>query len=149
MIITANTWMALQSFTADYWRRVDAQSEQAVDDLYLDEGVMELGRLRCEGRAAIGRFFTERAANEKAACRTTRHLVSNFLVLPVDAGQVRVLTTIQVMAGNGGWPMVSAPPATVGDFYDDMVEIAPGAWRIRHRRADVVFTGPNAATFIR
>ncbi|MES2257072.1 MAG: nuclear transport factor 2 family protein [Pseudomonadota bacterium] len=148
-MITSETWVAVATLMADYWWRVDGGSERPVDELYAENCLMHIGTARREGREQIRQFFEERRQGEIAARRTTRHLVSNLLIVPVEAGRIRVHSTVQVMAGNGDLPLASAPAATLADFEDVMVEVSPGVWRIENRRARVVFSGAGASSFAR
>jgi hypothetical protein len=148
-VVSAQTRAAIESLTADYWRRVDRQSNEPADALYVEAGRMRIGTLQCEGREAISRFFVERTEREAAAARTTRHLTSGLHIEAIDAHRCRVFSVVSVLAGTGGWPMASAPAATVGDFEDVVVETAPGVWRFESREARIVFVGSGAAAFAR
>lgn len=148
-MIPCETYAAVHALTAEYWRRVDRSSGAPVDELYTEDALMHIGSLRKEGRAEIRQFFIERTELETRVQRTTRHLVSGLLIEPMGERQVRVLSTVQVMAGTGDWPMASGPAATVGDFEDVLVEVSPGCWRFQSRRARIVFSGAGASSFAR
>jgi hypothetical protein len=138
-VVDAATWTAVQSLAAEYWRRVDGLADAPVDALFIEAGWMDYGAVRCDGRAQIARFYTERAVREAEARSTTRHLLSNLLIEPIASGRVRMCSTVHVMAGKGDWPLPSHAPAVVGDFDDVVVETEPGVWRYEGRRARVVF----------
>lgn len=143
-VVDATTWAAIQSLAAEYWRRVDGIADAPVDALFIDAGRMDYGAIRCDGRAQIAKFYTDRAAREAETRSTTRHLFSNLLVEPIASGRVRVCSTVHVMAGKGDWPLLAQAPAVVGDFEDLVVETDPGVWRYESRRARVVFAAEPA-----
>lgn len=143
------TWCALQELTSLYWRRVDRIDAGAVDELYTEGGVMNIGSLRCEGREQIRAFFVDRNAKEQAAKRTTRHLVGTFGIEPISGCRFRIRSTVQVLSGNGDWPLPSAPPSSVGDFEDIAVKTVRGFWLFESRVARIVFSGAGAAAFAR
>ena len=142
-------WCALQALNAEYWCRVDRVDDAPVDDLYLEDGVMHIGALRCEGRDAIRSFFVERNAKEREAQRTTRHCASSLAITELSAHSWRVRSTVQVLSGNGDWPLQSAPPSSVADFDDTVVQRTDGSLRYASRTARAVFVGAGAAAFAR
>uniref|UniRef100_UPI003F495BD7 nuclear transport factor 2 family protein n=1 Tax=Cupriavidus yeoncheonensis TaxID=1462994 RepID=UPI003F495BD7 len=143
-VVDAATWTAVQALASEYWRRVDGLADAPVDALFTDAGWMDYGAIRCDGRAQIAKFYTDRAAREAEARSTTRHLFSNLLIEPVEGGRVRVCSTVHVMAGKGDWPLPAQAPAVVGDFDDVVVETSPGVWRYEGRRASIVFSAAPA-----
>lgn len=148
-MVSAETRAAIDALNADYWRRVDRVSPEAVDELYVEDGVMHIGSLRREGRTQICDFFAERNAKELERQRTTRHLSSALWIESLGVARLRVQSTVQVLSGHGEWPMASALASTVADFEDIVVAIAPGQWRYESRRAQIIFTGAGAAAFAR
>ncbi|WP_019450553.1 nuclear transport factor 2 family protein [Cupriavidus sp. BIS7] len=143
-VVDAATWAAVQSLAADYWRRVDGLCTAPVDALFIEAGWMDYGAVRCEGRAQIRKFYTDRAAREAEARSTTRHLFSNLLIVPIESGRLRVSSTVHVLAGQGDWPLPAHVPTVVGDFDDVVVESEPGVWRYEGRRARIVFAAGTA-----
>lgn len=148
-MINPETWCALHALISDYWQRVDRLSDAPVDELYVEEGVMHIGTLRCEGRAQIRSFFLDRNIKEKEMTRTTRHAALNIAIDDLGSSRVRIHSTVQVMAGVGAWPMPSQPLTTVGDFTDIVVRSSEGLWLYESRMANIVFTGVGAANFTR
>lgn len=148
-MIPFEVWTAVAVLNADYWQRVDRQSPEPVDALYVENGVMQIGALHKAGRAQIRAFFEQRNAQEEKTGRTTRHVAGCPVIKPLGEQRWQVQSTVQVLAGNGDWPLPSAVPATVADFDDLVVQAAPGDWRFERRTARVVFTGPGAAAFTR
>jgi hypothetical protein len=140
---------ALNALTADYWRRVDRLSSEAVADLYVEAGLMRIGTLHREGRSSIAAFFQDRNTTEVAARRTTRHLASPLHIETLGRGRARIHSTVQVISGLGDWPVASAPPSTVGDFVDVVVKTHEDRWLFESRTASIVFTGAGAASFAR
>lgn len=148
-MIHPETWCALHALNAEYWCRVDRVQAQPVDEMYVEHGVMHIGALRCEGRTAIRSFFVERDAQEIEAKRTTRHSASALAVIEVGPDRWRVRSTVQVLSGNGDWPLASAPPSSVGDFEDIVTRRADGQLLYESRTARIVFVGTGAAAFAR
>ena len=148
-MILPETWCALQSLNAEYWCRVDRVHEAPVDELYVDDGRMQVGTLRCEGRTAIRAFFVDRNAKELEGQRTTRHSSSALTISEAGPARCRIHSTVQVLSGNGEWPMASAPPSSVGDFEDIVIRLPDGQWLYESRSARIVFAGAGAATFAR
>jgi hypothetical protein len=134
---------------ADYWSRVDRVCDTPVDELYVDAGSMRIGTLKCEGRTEIRAFFIERNAKEIDAQRTTRHTSSGLRITESGPARWRIQSTVQVLSGNGEWPMASAPPSSVGDFDDIVVRLLDGRLLYESRTARIVFAGSGAATFAR
>lgn len=145
----SETWTTAAAFAAEYWRRVDGNSDAPVDELYVDDAVLHMGTAYCEGRARIRTFFEERRKGEIAARRTSRHVMSNLSIEFIDQGRIRVFSTVQVMAGVGDLPLAAGPIVTLADFEDVMREVAPDIWRIERRLGRVIFTGANASSYAR
>ena len=148
-MIHPETWCALHAMNAEYWCRVDRVREAPVDQLYVDDGKMHIGTLRCDGRTAIRAFFVDRNAKELEAQRTTRHTSSALTIAELEPARWRIHSTVQVLSGNGEWPIASAPPSSVGDFEDIVVRLPDGQWLYESRSARIVFAGAGAATFAR
>lgn len=148
-MIQVETWCALQELTATYWQRVDRISPAPVDELYTAAGLMQIGSLRCEGREQIRAFFLDRNSKEQEARRTTRHLVGNFGIEAISSCSFRIRSTVQVLSGNGEWPLPSALPSSVGDFEDVVIKTPRGSWLFESRTARIVFSGAGAAAFAR
>lgn len=148
-LIPSDIWCALHALNTEYWCRVDRVHEAPVDDLYVEDGLMHIGTLGCIGRPAIRAFFAERSIKEREAKRTTRHSASSLSIVALGADRWRVRSTVQVLSGNGDWPMTSAPPSSVGDFDDVVVRLRDGNWRYQSRSARIVFVGAGAAAFAR
>jgi hypothetical protein len=120
-----------------------------VHELYVENGVMQIGKALCEGQGAIREFFVRRNEQETSAGRTTRHSTTGLCIDMLSAQRARIRSTVYVMAGVGEWPLQSAPPATVGDFEDLVICDLQGRWRYESRRAQILFVGAGAAAFTR
>ncbi|MEO5707897.1 MAG: nuclear transport factor 2 family protein [Alteraurantiacibacter sp.] len=141
--------IALQDLAARYWALADLTEQVPLDDLFEDQAVFDLGKLKLEGLPAIAAFFTDRAQSMRETGRTTRHLASNFLALPQADGSVRVRSTVIVHAGNGEHPLPAAEPSGIADFHDVCRRQPDGRWLYHHRSASTVFVGAGAAAFAR
>lgn len=149
MTLPAADLLALQDLAARYWSLADLTEQIALEDLFEEQAVFDLGKLKLDGLPAIVAFFAEREAGMRGSGRTTRHLATNFLALPRPDGSVRVRSTVLVYAGNGDHPLPAAEPSGVADFHDVCRRQPDGRWLYHHRSAATVFVGPGAAAFAR
>jgi hypothetical protein len=148
-MITAEDMIALQQLDNAYWALADGTEDVAISDLFLADGVLELGGLKLEGAAVIEAFFRERAEEQRASGRITRHFAANFRAVPVDADTVRTRTNVMVFAGSGALPLDAGAPANIGDFEAVCVRMQKGQWRFRHKSVRTIFVGEGAAKFAR
>lgn len=148
-MINPETWCAIHALIADYWLRVDRLSDAPIDELYVENGVMQIGTLRCDGRSQIRSFFLERNIKEQEMKRTTRHASLNVAIYELGSSRLRIRSTVQVIAGIGAWPLLSMPPSTIADFTDIVVRSTDGLWLFESRTTQIVFTGSGAASFAR
>lgn len=140
---------ALQHLAARYWALADMTEQVPLAELFEEQAVFDLGKLKLEGLPAIAAFFADRERAMREAGRTTRHLASNFLALPQTDGSVRVRSTVMVHAGNGAHPLPAAEPSGIADFHDICRRQPDGRWLYHHRSASTVFVGAGAAAFAR
>jgi hypothetical protein len=148
-MIVAEDMIALQQLDNAYWALADGTGEVAIGDLFLEDGVLELGALKIEGLDAIQAFFRERAEGQATSGRITRHFAANFLAVPIDADTVRTRTNVMVFAGSGALPLQAGAPANIGDFEAVCVRTRAGQWRFRHKSVRTIFLGEGAAKFAR
>lgn len=149
MTLPAANLLALQQLAARYWALADLVEAVPLAELFEEQAVFDLGKLRLEGLPAIAAFFAEREAGMRASGRSTRHLASNFLALPQADGSVRVRSTVLVYAGSGEHPLPATEPSGIADFHDVCRRQPDGRWLYHHRSAATVFVGPDAAAFAR
>jgi hypothetical protein len=140
--------IALQQLCAAYWLCADETCE-GVGDLFTQVGVLTLGSLVLNGRAAIEKFFHQRESQMRTTGRTTRHLGCNLLVTAVEQGRARLRSVAVVYSGTGELPLPATAPAGIVDFTDECVQDNFGRWRFASRVARTVFTGPGAPSFAR
>ncbi len=149
MSLPAEDVISLQHLAARYWALADLTEQVPLDELFEEQAVFDLGKLKLQGLPAIAAFFAEREQSMRAAGRTTRHLASNFLPLPQTDGSVRVRSTVMVHTGNGEHPLPATEPSGIADFHDICRRQPDGRWLYLHRSASTVFIGPGAAAFAR
>lgn len=149
MSLPAEDMLALQHLAARYWALADLTEQVPLDELFEEQAVFDLGKLKLAGLPAIAAFFADREQAMRAAGRTTRHLASNFLVLSQPDGTVRVRSTVMVHAGVGEHPLPAAEPSGIADFHDICRRQPDGRWLYHQRSACTVFVGAGAASFAR
>jgi hypothetical protein len=140
--------IALQQLCAAYWFCADQWSE-GIGELFMEDGTLTLGSLVLTGRAAIEKFFRERAASMRTSGRTTRHAAGNFLVTAVEDERATVRSTVLVFSGTGARPLPAAAPSGIADFTDVCVRDASGRWQFASRVGRTVFIGTEAPSFAR
>ena len=131
----------LQQLAHRYWATADLLENVPLSELFDAEAVFDLGQLKLEGLIAIELFFAERTAAMRETGRTTRHLATNFLVLPESADRVRIRSTVAVYAGHGQWPLEAGAPSGIADFEDVCHRGRAGRWLYQYRNARTVFVG--------
>lgn len=139
----------LQQLAGLYWALADGTEPIAVRDLFVEDGVLELGALRLEGADAIDAFFREREAEQRESGRTTRHFATGFLALPLGPDMARIRSNVMVFSGSGELPLVVGLPSGIADFEDACVRSPSGRWRYRRRVGRTVFIGEGAPRFAR
>lgn len=142
----AEDQLAIMHLTAAYVAHADGAGRGEPADLFVKDGVLSLGSLRLENHSAIQRFFEDRARDNRAQGRVTRHVPGPLEITAVEHERLEARSTAIVFAGNGDLPLATALPTTICDFNDVFVLTSDG-WRFASRTATVVFTGAGAATF--
>lgn len=149
MILTVEDLIALQQLAARYWALADLTEQVPLADLFEEQAVFDLGKLKLAGLPAIAAFFADREQTMRAGGRTTRHLASNFLAVPQADGTVRVRSTVMVHSGVGDHPLPATEPSGIADFHDICRRQPDGRWLYLQRSASTVFVGAGAASFAR
>ena len=120
---------ACERLVIEYAHRTDFDTTKAVADLFTDDGVLDVGVRRLEGRAAL----VEAAATRDPAMRMV-HVCTNVLIDVVDedhaTGVCYLTAYVEMAAGDGPLPM--SQPAMVGRYHDDFVR-TPSGWRFKSR----------------
>lgn len=148
-VLSPSDWTMLHQLCAEYWLRLDRILEQPVDELYIEDGEMQIGTLEKRGYAALAEYFSSRIAAEAANGRLTRHVMSSFFVELDGPDTAIVRSTVLVFSGSGALPLPSALPSSIGDFTDQCVRCTDGQWRFARRLGRPVFVGAGAASFVR
>lgn len=138
--------LEIERLMLEHWRRVDRVADRPVAELFCNDGEMHIAQLVSLGRDDIESYYRGRRAQEDAAGRKTRHVISNMVCdAPVD-GVVHVGFLASVYSGVGDFPLPSNPPSTIADF-EALCRVEDGTWRIANMRAAVVFIGGGAPAF--
>jgi hypothetical protein len=138
-MISLEAWYGLTTLTANYWHRVDRICAEPVDELYVENGLMQIESLRCEGREQIRAFFRDRNSRNQEDRRTTRHAVGSLAIESIGSFRFRIRSSVQVMSGIGDWPLALTVPSSVDDFEDIVLRCPRGAWLFVSRSARSVF----------
>lgn len=143
------TASAVTRLVTEYFLRTDRPEFGDVAELFMPDGVLQLGATTIEGRDAIAAFFAERNGIQAASGRTTRHFSGPLAFRAHVSGAVKAHATVIVFAGTGALPLMSGPPSNIVDFDDVFARDQHGAWRFTRRKVTALFAGANAPSFAR
>jgi hypothetical protein len=133
----------------EFCLRNDRPEFGSVAELFKIDGVLQLGPLRIEGRAAIAEFFAKRNATHAQIGRITRHVCGPVALREVSPGVVEAHAALIVFAGVGALPLPSEPPSTVADFDCVCERNERGEWQFAERTASVIFISNKASSYLR
>jgi SnoaL-like domain len=137
----AELWFALNRLESRCWHDVDYNGGRAVHELYRSDGLFTVGKNRFEGRESIRAFYEWRRRRREM---TTRHLVTNLIVLEGGETHARAAGSLMVYRGIGNPPFVDdIEPVMVGDFISDCVRGDDGAWLYASHAIDPLFMGSD------
>lgn len=132
----AGLWYALTQLATRYWYDVDFNGGRAVHELYTSESLFVVGANRFEGRERIKSFYEWR----RRRSTTTRHVISNAIVLAANAGRARMLSTLSVYRANGLPPFANAnTPVLIADVTADCALGDDAVWRYTSHIVKPVF----------
>ena len=125
----------LSRLVTEHAWRVDNGRADTVYELYVDEGVLDVGTPLC-GRQAIHAWG--RQLVDAPPWRSIRHVCSNmrFVANGPDAAEGSTLMTVFMVAGPGD---ATTLPWNVGEDHDRFVRTADG-WKLVSRRWVNLFT---------
>jgi hypothetical protein len=132
-----------------FWRLVDQPTHENGADYFCDNGILALGPLRLEGRAAINEFLVARTAGKHEKREFTRHVTSNYQLVELLPKRAVVRSILAVYSGAGDVPAASAAPSSMGDVEDVLVREGDGQWRFEERTGTPLFVGYAAAPFLK
>jgi SnoaL-like domain len=133
------TWVALQQLESDYWYEVDFNGGKAVHELYVKDGVFIVGDNRFEGEQGIRSFYEWRCRRSQG---TTRHLISNSIVLAREGARAQWFCSVLVYQGPRRAATINHP-ALLADVKADCVLGDDGLWRYACRTVEPVLLGPQ------
>jgi hypothetical protein len=132
-------WYALNRLIADYWTDVDDSGGAQAEEFYTPSALYAVGGNRFEGWDEIRVFYARRRQRGNT---TTRHLISNLRVFPVDAGQARMTGVMTLYRDDGRPPIEHArPPAMIADFEALCVLGDDRRWRFQSHVLRPIFVG--------
>ncbi|HEY2137641.1 MAG TPA: nuclear transport factor 2 family protein [Xanthobacteraceae bacterium] len=137
----AGLWFALSRLEARCWHDVDFNGGRSAHDLYCADGLFAVGPNRFEGRDSIRTFYEWRRGRGRI---TTRHVVTNAIVLERDGRRAKASGLLTVYRADGMPPFADALlPVLVADFTSDCLLGDDDAWRYVSHILDPVFVGSH------
>lgn len=115
----AALWYALYRHATNYWYEVDFDGGGRAHEYYLPDGLFAVGDNRFEGHEKIRAYYTWR---QRRGYVTSRHLLNNLQVLPVDEHHVRQIGVLSLYRADGRPPFQGErPPMLIADITADCV----------------------------
>jgi hypothetical protein len=132
-------WYALYRFMASYWFEVDSNGGGSAHEFYFPGALFAVGDNRFEGREKIRAFYAKRRQRGPI---TSRHLINNLRVMPVNERQVRLIGVLTLYYAHGHAPHNGThPPMLVADISADCELDSDGSWRFRSHVLSPLFVG--------
>ena len=148
MSVPTDLHIALSELLAEYFARVDRVVDAPTSEVFAEDGRMRLGPLVLDGRGQVEAYFQSRRVEEDTNGRKVRHLMGNLVVEHRAGDKASVRFQCLVFAAVGEFPLPSAAPATIADFWVDCIRTGD-RWLIAELRGRTTFSGANAAPFAR
>jgi hypothetical protein len=137
----AALWYALNRFVVNYWAEVDRNGGGEAHHFYVGDALFAVGQNRFPGRNKIRAFYEER---QRRGYTTTRHLISNLQVWPVDDREVRLTGVLSLYRADGRPPFTGArAPMLVADLEAECVRGENGQWLYRSHILHPLFIGSD------
>jgi hypothetical protein len=128
--LTLQDYNEIQQLYARYAHGIDTHAEdgQAYANTYTDDGVLDVGVRKYEGRAALINLA------KPPGDPTLVHVVSNVAIEPSPEGARVVANMAQLTLGEKG-----KPPVLRGiGRYEDVVVRTPNGWRFKYKKWTVL-----------
>jgi hypothetical protein len=132
---------ALQRLAIAYWYDVDHRGGDGAPDFYVADGIFGLASRTFVGRDKIRAFYAWR---KTAGERTTRHVVTNFMLIDAEEASASFTCIVSVFGAAGKPVLESKPPAMIADVAAACVRGDDGAWRFRAQIMKTIFSGGAA-----
>jgi hypothetical protein len=140
-------WHALYSLEARYWRDVDCNDGRNAHEFYVPECVFRVGDNKFCGQQKIREFYLwreQRGLTTVRTLRTTRHLISNFVVEPAGEREAKAFGLISFFEAPGRAPVMAAsPPILIADLENVCVKGEDDRWRFKTHLLRPVFMGDD------
>jgi SnoaL-like domain len=135
-------WCALHQLECKHWHDVDFNGGRSAHEFYRDDGLFAVGQNRFEGRDVIRTFYDWRRGRGEV---TTRHLISNVIVVAQDESRAKAVGSITVYRARGIPPLRRADgPTLIADFVSECVRGDDAVWRYVAHVLDPVFVDSDA-----
>ncbi len=134
--LTPQDYVEIQQLYARYAHGIDSHAEggAAYADTYTDDGVLDVGSRRFEGRAALIELA------KPPGDPTLVHVISNVMIEPSAAGARTVANMEQLTLGESG----KAPVLRGIGRYEDVVVRTAKGWRFKYKKW-IVLSAPTTA----
>jgi hypothetical protein len=138
-LVNESDHVELSRLVTEHAWRVDTGRADTLHELYVDDGVLDVGT-PLRGRAAIHEWGRQLVA--AAPWRAIRHVCGNmrFEVDGADAAEGTTILTVFMVAGPGA---ATTLPFSVGEDHDRFVRTAQG-WKFVSRRWVELFSRGDA-----
>ena len=136
--LTLQDYIEIQQLYARYAHGIDSHADGGgmYASTYTDDGVLDVGSRKYEGRAALT------ALAKPPGDPTLLHLISNVEIEPSPQGARVVANMAQLTLGEPG-----KPPTLRGiGRYEDVVVRTPQGWRFKYKKWTVLSAPAKAAS---
>lgn len=134
-------WYALHRFVVHYWSEIDLNGGGEAHNFYLPDALFAVGQNQFPGRDKIRAFYQER---QRRGFTTTRHLISNLQVLPINDREVRVTGVLSLYRADGRPPFHGArAPMLIADIEAECVRGDDARWLYRSHILHPLFVGSD------
>ena len=134
-------WHAIHRVELSHWYDVNLNDGKTVHELYTENGRFIVGQQERNSREEIRAFYE---ARRQRGVRTARHLVSNFLLLPIDKDRhARAAGTICLHAGDQPPILPAKSPILIADLASEFVLEDDGVWRFSWHVLRPIFVGDD------
>lgn len=132
-MVSGSDHLELTRLVVEMAWRIDHGASDSVHELFVEEGVLDLGPAKVEGRLAIRDWGRER----RTVSYTTRHVLSNMRFV-ADGSERAVGSSTQTVFLSDGTEANPTMPLAVSEYHDRFVRTDQG-WRFSSHTIEHVF----------